>query len=833
MAEGGLARNTGSRSAPAGGARVGPYAHVAVCTIVAKNYLSLARVLCSTFVQHHPGARAFVLLADEVDGAWDPQYEPFEVVEAREIGIPEFHDFAFKYNVLEFSTAVKPYFLQFLFDHRSVSHVLYLDPDIQVFSPLVEVVEALETNDVVLTPHILRPLRDDGRRPNETDFLLSGTYNLGFLGLRRTDDTEALLEWWQSRLYDHCYSDPARGLFTDQKWMNLTPCLFPRVVTLRHPGYNVAYWNFQERLDLERNGSGYEVGGEPLRFFHFSGFDKSQPNKISKYQDRFRLPDLSRHFRAVFDDYARRLVQHGFEETRHWPYKYGRFSNGAAVPAFFRRMFVEFGEARRRFGNPFAAGEGSFFDWLLSPAKSGSPHSNLGMWMYRARPDVQRVYPDIEGANAEQYLTWQRDHAAEDFGLVGSAYQERFQKALDDWRIAHGLPLRHPAEPRPAPEAPPAAPTPDIEAPVLPSGRPWGVNLFGYFDTESGVGEIARSLAKMLRESAVPHALVNVEQEWLRRNDRTILGFSSSWPYAVNLLSVNADQAPGVCARFGLKKDPSVYQIGYWFWELSRFPQRYAGSMGLFDEVWVASDFCQDAVSRAGHLPVVRIRPGFEPSYPGKKTREDFGFGQDEFVFLYVFDSASILKRKNPAGTIAAFRRAFRPDEPVRLVLKTTNATPRQMRLLDRLAGDARVQVWNEYFDRGELLDLVAASDAYVSLHRSEGFGLTPLEALLFGKRVVATDYSGVREFLDAPAAYPVRFREIALRKDHGPYQKGSVWADPDLAHAAARMREVFEARRGEAGDVSEVRRRFSVGATASAMAERLRLIRRALEKRS
>ena len=226
----------------------------------------------------------------------------------------------------------------------------------------------------------------------------------------------------------------------------------------------------------------------------------------------------------------------------------------------------------------------------------------------------------------------------------------------------------------------------------------------------------------------------------------------------------------------------------------------------------------------------MKLRPAFEPVAPGKKGRDNFSLSKDEFAFLYVFDAASVLKRKNPAGTIRAFRQAFRPQEDVRLLLKTTGAPPKTLAALERLSGDARVSIWNDYLDRGDLLDLVAVSDAYVSLHRSEGFGLTLLEALLMGKPAVATNYGGVREFIDLPNVRPVKFREVSLIQDAGPYSKGSAWAEPDLGHAAELMRDVFEARLDRPGaareTVAEIRRRFGLPATTSALVQRLGLIR-------
>lgn len=869
------------------------FGDLAVCTIVSKNYISMARVCCESFLAQHRGARAFVLIVDHIDGSFDPGAEIFETIEVEDLNIAAFSDFAYKYNILELNTAVKPYFLQYLFEKRGVEKLFYLDPDIFVYGPLADGYRELDANDILLTPHILSAIGEDGRRPNENDLLVAGVFNLGFLGLKKSTSTLSMLTWWQTRLYDSCFSDPGRGLFTDQKWMNLAPGLFPSVGILRHAGYNVAYWNLHERRDLEETTHGYVVNGVPLVFFHFSGFEKETPNRVSKHQDRFRLPDLNRHYRKLFLDYSKALSEHGWEATRSLPYAFGFFDNGAVITNFMRRVYWTFREGRARFGNPFeTATDGSFFSWLTAPHRSGSSLSNLLVYMYQQRADVAAAFPDPEGAHTLAYLEWAQGHSAVDFGL-SDIYQEGFRRLLAEAQERAKPPEPEPvpppaatASPEPPPQTEPvpepAAALPDVEEdepktewkksvqsllgvsryralrrrvwrlysaahrfeaacrawrdparpeaplPVLAEApapaRPFGVNLFGYFDTENGIGEVARSFAAMLREADVPNALINVEQQWLRRGDQTILQFSSEHPFAVNLAIVNADQAPALRERLGPARSNGHYNIGYWFWELSTFPERYAGSFPLFDEIWVASDFCLDAVSRAGSVPTVKMTPAMEPKPPGARTRPDFSFEPGEFVFLYIFDSLSVVRRKNPGGVISAFRRAFSPGEPVRLVLKTMNASSRQMHILERHSRDARVHVWNEYLRRGELLDLVAAADAYVSLHRSEGLGLTPLEALLLGKPVIATNYSGVREFLEGPSAYPVGYKEVALTRDFGAYPKGSVWAEPNVCEAARHMRTVFEAARNGTATPppEELRRRYSVKHAAVALKRRL-----------
>ncbi len=402
-------------------------AGLAVCTIVAKNYLAMARTVCNSFLREHPGARAFVLLADEVEGTFDPALEPFELVEARALEVPDFADLACRYSVLELATSLKPAFLLHLLEKKGVENLVYLDPDIYVYGPLEEVRRSLEGHDVVLTPHILEPIRPDGRMPDERDLLAAGVFNLGFVAVRRSPAALAFLDWWGARLHDGAYLDFGTGLFTDQKWVNLAPCFLDRLEVLRHRGYNVAYWNLQERIPLVPSAGGWSVDGQPLRFIHFSGLNPDQPNLVSKHQSRFRLTDLGRAYRELFGGYLRTLEAAGLEQTRRLPYRFSFFDDGTVIPERARRLFRDLGEARRRFGNPFRTGPGSFLEWLGAPRLAGSPVTNLADYLYRQRPDVMRAFPDPDGVHALAFHDWLVARSGEELGLE-AAWVETFRQ---------------------------------------------------------------------------------------------------------------------------------------------------------------------------------------------------------------------------------------------------------------------------------------------------------------------------------------------------------------------------------------------------------------------
>src|SRR5918998_3044730 len=155
-----------------------------VCTIIAKNYLAFARVLGRSLAENAPGVRFSVLVIDAHEGYIGPSREPFELITPADLELPEFGRMAAMYDVLELSTAVKPWLLRRLLARADGGSVVYLDPDIEIFSPLDELDERIREHGLVLTPHATAPMPRDGRRPTEQDILIAGAFNLGFIGLR-------------------------------------------------------------------------------------------------------------------------------------------------------------------------------------------------------------------------------------------------------------------------------------------------------------------------------------------------------------------------------------------------------------------------------------------------------------------------------------------------------------------------------------------------------------------------------------------------------------------------------------------------------------------------
>jgi glycosyltransferase involved in cell wall biosynthesis len=798
----------------------------AAFTIVSKNYLAQARVLSESFQAHNPGVPFFVLLADEIEGRFDPSNESFETIPLLDAGIPHVYEMCMKYSVIELNTAVKPYFFAYLFS-KGFAKVVYLDPDILVLDSLSEVYGLLDKHNAVVTPHITKPYCDS-KFPTEVQILLSGVYNLGFIGLANNAEMRGFVKWWGERLWSQCFMDPENGMHVDQKWVDLALGFFDGFFILKDSAYNVAYWNICHR-EIAFKGEKAFCDGTQCKFFHFSGFDPEKPNIVSKHQDRIAMRDLG-EARRLFELYASLLFKHGFRETRKWGYAFSDFDNGVRIPPVARKLYAELGPKAREFGNPFSAGgKGSFFSWLNLPAEAGKKVTHLWYGVYLEREDLLNAYSDVLGAEQDYFLYWILHYGEKETG-IGKEFIPPALEAAANKAAKPKLPVRvvkkmyYLVEPVAKPLArrflnktPLYAKLKRLRNRVTrPARTPggartgsyasrlegeFGVNLAGYFTGNYGVAASSKAFAEAISEAGIPHALNNITSDF-HRSVNSGLSFSDKNPFAFNIVHVNADVLPDFAGLKGQKYFQGKYSIGVWYFEQSVFPAEWMDRFGLLDEIWVTSGFIQEALAKISPIPVVKMPYPF--SLEHSKTRPDrgkFGLAEDEYVFLFVFDFLSVFERKNPLGLVKAFKAAFKKGEKARLVIKCINSDsksplvdPGDLKALLEAAKGHNVTVLTEYFpEKEDLMVLMASCDCYVSLHRSEGLGLTLMEAMSLQKPVIATAYSGNMEFMDVNNSFPVKCGLAKLARDYGPYKAGTVWAEPDLRHAAGVMRFVFE----------------------------------------
>jgi glycosyltransferase involved in cell wall biosynthesis len=324
-----------------------------------------------------------------------------------------------------------------------------------------------------------------------------------------------------------------------------------------------------------------------------------------------------------------------------------------------------------------------------------------------------------------------------------------------------------------------------------------GVNIAGFLKGELGIGESARGYVRALQSLGVAIQLLDFSQYTESRNkDETYNEFSFSNSHPVNLICFNADFIPFFLEKIGVNYFAEKYNIGLWAWELPKFPPEWHQIFSYFNEIWVGSNFMYESISEFSPIPVIVIPHVIDFDLKKHYAKSDFEIENEDFLFLFMFDFLSIFERKNPLGLIESFKKAFPENYPtVRLIVKCINGdkNPEDYRLLKEAIDDPRILLIDEYFSKDEKNGLLNVCDCYISLHRSEGFGITIAEAMLLGKPVIATGWSGNMDYMNVNNSYPVKYKLTFLTKDYGPYREGQQWAEPDLTHAAQLMREVYD----------------------------------------
>jgi glycosyltransferase involved in cell wall biosynthesis len=486
------------------------------------------------------------------------------------------------------------------------------------------------------------------------------------------------------------------------------------------------------------------------------------------------------------------------------PYGFAATAGGLPLDARARKALrrtylADEAGGRVPFPNPFSpAGADDVVQRLLRP----SPHApGVPAWLgeiWSDRADLRIAFPRIESVDAQRFLDWVRTQGVREHDI------------------------------------PPQLIPPKVSdvTPSLPRGNKLtpGVNVYGYAFAESGTGQIVRSVVAALAAEGIPYAVVPFTRT-ISRQQREFLDRGTAAPsFDTNLICVNADQVPLFFESMRGRLLPAARNIGLWAWEVDDLPPAMAGSERYLDEVWGISSFTAAALARcltkpvrAFPLPVVvpEVRP---------RTRAELGM-PDGFLFLFCFDYDSVFRRKNPLAVVAAFRRAFPDRADAVLYIKTTNAerhAAEDEALRAAAAGCANVVIRDAYVTSDEYFSMLDACDCYVSLHRSEGFGLTVAEAMALGKPVISTAYSSTLEFTNESNSFPVPARIVEVGADAPPYPSHSRWADPDVAVAAEQMIRIYTDRSGAA----------AVGARARADIEALHgpsargpLLRRLLEQ--
>lgn len=323
-----------------------------------------------------------------------------------------------------------------------------------------------------------------------------------------------------------------------------------------------------------------------------------------------------------------------------------------------------------------------------------------------------------------------------------------------------------------------------------------GVNLVAYIRAEMALGVVGRGMAAAFESAGVPFNVINLEAgnyslhtdlSWSHKEARRS-------DYDTTIVCVNPDNSFYLRTQAPVNVLGDRYVIGNWYWELPELPDEWLKEFEFVDEVWAASRFIADAVSAKTSRPVAYMPPVVQLSPGSAVSRSQLGLPEDRYLFLAMFDTNSVLQRKNPLGVLRAFKRAFPSGSNVALVMKFNNPDYRQPLLQsvrEEMADLENVFILDRIMTRAEVTSLIKACDCFVSLHRSEGFGLGPAEAMSLAKPAIITNWSGSVDYMTADNSIAIDYQLVKLGQDYGPYKAHQSWAEPDLDQASYWMKKL------------------------------------------
>lgn len=369
-----------------------------------------------------------------------------------------------------------------------------------------------------------------------------------------------------------------------------------------------------------------------------------------------------------------------------------------------------------------------------------------------------------------------------------------------------------------------------IRLPYKQNEFPVGVNLIGYIKAQMGLGQGCRLIAQALELTKIPFIIIDtrVGNPFNHSNTDWEHCLSGKPIYSINIFHVNPEQMLPLQLALPKNTADKRYNIGIWLWELSEFPNEWLDAFSYVDEVWTPSNFCVNSISKKSTVPVTLIPYGISVKADIEFDRNYFGLDDNAFLFLIMFDTNSTIQRKNPISAIKAFKEAFsKLDNSVGLVIKINNPTPQALEQINReMDGYKNYVILKKTLSKEEVSSLISICDTFVSLHRSEGFGLVIAEAMLLKTPVIATNYSANTDFMNAQNSCCVDYKLVRLEEDYNMYKSNQYWAEPNISQASNYMKilrsnEVLKKELTENAYLT-IKNQYSIEASAEAIKKRL-----------
>jgi len=776
-------------------------------TVVPYREIVKAEVLAHSFLSCHADSHFVVGVTDHPSSTYLREQNGIRYLPVSDLAElqPDFLNLALALNEEGLINYVMPRLAKSLMSKGET--IVYLEPESFVLNELTSLLEASVETDLVVVPRRLTSVFADGFNPSG-EFIWQDFYDSGIFAINA--NCVEFIEWWCKR------TELTIDLEQSEKFrfLNEATTLFSTTV-LRDETYGLSFLNFDERTLTQDITGGWLVNGNPLRQSYFKGYEITRPYWSSSFiheNSRFLLSSSLNH-QKLHDQYQEKLDcsyeksyvnNTGSKDSYGWAQLIPGYQLTPGIRHVFRTEWIEKSSDSKDLATPFGVTPISrFIEWLEgSTTISGPLVQRFVLAIFIDRPDIYRDFVHGNAVDYDGLGRWIKDFGRSEYPISRLV---RYQ--------------------------------PPSKMSVIDRGRSkTGVDVIGSLNSEHGLGEAGRLLVEALATTAEKISTISYSP----------VGVRGMHPFKTEnvsenkttVVALNPEQTRDLWNMYGIQFRKNRYVIGQWFWELEIAPSWYKAAFGerLVDELWAPTHFIEQMLldSVPSHIPVHYMPlPFVAPTIDLDFSLQTLGLEQ-RFTFLFTFDFGSVMKRKNPGAVIAAFKKAFRENEGPQLIVKSINGRIRQKEYEELLwSCDDRKDIFliDEYFDNDKNAALIASCDCYVSLHRSEGLGLTLAEAMLLEKPVIATNYSGNLDFMNSETGLLVPWEYTEVGQDAAAYPSHAKWAEPNVEAAAEYMRYVYS----NPADGVEIGRRarkfieteFSPEVTGERMAARLREVRK------
>ncbi len=785
-----------------------------------------AHLAALTFHDHHPQVELRVVVVDDRFGAAcavraDTAFSHWHPLRADDLGITEvdFAGLAMALTPAELAIAATPLLTAELL---SPTHPVVLIPDqSEVIGPLDVLLDNAERGEVArggvaLVRRRDTPVPHDGRLPDHADVVGRGRLRQDVAAFAGKGGIRAL-EWWAARVRLDPLLDVARLNPWRYPWLDELAVELSDLVVLCSAEIVRGYDNLDEAPDLAE-----------ASLMSFDGFDPAMPWRLSSLTGEWPRVLVSEHDEVASAVTQRASILRDQRDRSSLEDGYSWLPNGHRIDDAMRAVYRDAVISATRHStelppNPLHGDEFlAFRDWLTSPDPSRPQFTRHLAGLTLVRPDLEHTFGGDPGA----FALWARRNAVD----------EGIWSPLRDESLA--LPAR-------------LAGQTQTNSVVANHNRPEessGLNVVGLLSAQLGNGEHGRLFLDTLERSHIPFSVIDSDATVSER-DPTLLSSHAvrGFRYDIDLLLLNADLVESALATYDRPGHPGRATAAFWAWETTEFPERYRPALERVTEVWGVSEFVADAVRPlAKHVGVaVHAMPAPMPPVRARTDRSivaplaaRLGIPAARHVVYFSFDYFSVAERKLPWASVDAFRRAFptpssASDAPM-LVIKSLNHEffpVERERLLYATRGRDDIVLIERYVSAEDRDALAMRADTYMSLHRSEGFGLTIAEAMAVGTPVIATGWSGNMSFMTPHNSFVVDYELVDVDRSVRVYGGHGQWAEPSIEHAAQHIGDAIERRehalRLAMQAQTDLTNRYESGVDRAFVLDRVRALRR------